>query len=180
MMGCRRSTLLPRTLRVPETRSWLSDQGFRKRACRLVFRILYHLIAALARLAMRSGRAKDLEIVLRHQLAVLGRNVDRPAVTDDDRSLLATVASALPRPTRTRRASIPRGRSSLGHVQALRMRDTGDRLARERPAQTTTTAFSAPTGTLRPHPTGQRNSALPAPHRHHQIELMVLACHGTF
>jgi transposase InsO family protein len=66
-----------------------------------VSRILYHLIAALARLAVRSGRAKDLEIiVLRHQLAVLGRHADRPAVTNDDRSLLAAVAQALPRPTR--------------------------------------------------------------------------------
>jgi hypothetical protein len=67
-----------------------------------VCRILYRLIAALARLAVRSGRAKDLEIiVLHHQLAVLGRNVDRPAVTNDDRSLLAAVAQALPRPART-------------------------------------------------------------------------------
>ena len=65
-------------------------------------RILYQLIAALARLAVRSGRTKDLEIiVLRHQLAVLGRTVDRPTVTDNDRSLLATIAHALPRPTRT-------------------------------------------------------------------------------
>ena len=82
-------------------RSCWSDQGFRGRACRLMCRILYHLIAALARLAVRSGRAKDLEIiVLRHQLAVLNRNVDRPALTDDDRSLLAAVAHALPRPAR--------------------------------------------------------------------------------
>ena len=83
-------------------RSWLSDQVFRGRVCRLVSRILYHLIAALAWLAMRSGRAKDLAvIVLRHQLAVLGCNVDRPRVTGDDRSLLAVAARALPRPTRT-------------------------------------------------------------------------------
>jgi putative transposase len=60
------------------------------------------LIAALARLAVRSGRAKDLEIiVLRHQLALLNRNADRPAVTDDDRSLLAAVAHARRRPSRT-------------------------------------------------------------------------------
>jgi putative transposase len=66
-----------------------------------VCRILYRLIAALARLAVRSGRAKDLEIiVLRHQLAVLRRGVDRPAVNDGDRSLLAAVAQALPRPVR--------------------------------------------------------------------------------
>lgn len=57
-------------------------------------RVLYRLIAGLA---VRSGRAKDLEIiVLRHQLAVLARTVDRPQVTDDDRSLLAAVAQALP------------------------------------------------------------------------------------
>ena len=50
---------------------------------------------------MRSGRAKDLEIiVLRHQLAVLARNVERPAVNDDDRSLLAAIAHALPRSAR--------------------------------------------------------------------------------
>ena len=65
---------------VPETRSRPSDQGFRGRACRLVCRILYRLIAALARLALRSGRAKDLEIiVLPPLLGVLGRNVDRLA-----------------------------------------------------------------------------------------------------
>ena len=38
---------------------------------------------------MRSGRSKDLEIiVLRHQLGVLRRQVDRPELTDADRSLL--------------------------------------------------------------------------------------------
>jgi hypothetical protein len=64
-------------------------------------RVLYRLLAGLAGLAVRSGRSKDLEIiVLRHQVAVLRRSVDRPAVTDDDRSLLAAIAHALPRPTR--------------------------------------------------------------------------------
>jgi len=64
-------------------------------------RILYRLIAAVARLAVRSGRSKDLEIIaLRHQLGVLRRKTDRPARNDNDRSLLSAVAAALPRPRR--------------------------------------------------------------------------------
>ena len=86
----------------PEMQSWSSDRDFRGRAFVLVSRILCHLIAALAPRAWGSGRAKDREIiVLRHQLAVLSSNVDRPQVTDDDQSLLTTVAEALPRPSRT-------------------------------------------------------------------------------
>ena len=50
---------------------------------------------------MRSGRSKDLEIiVLRHQLGELRRQVDRPEFTDADRSLLGAIAAALPRPSR--------------------------------------------------------------------------------
>jgi putative transposase len=63
--------------------------------------ILYRLTAALARLAFRSRRSNDLEIVaLRHQLAVLSRQIDRPALNNDDRSLLGAIAAALPRPRR--------------------------------------------------------------------------------
>jgi hypothetical protein len=59
---------------------------------------LYRLIVGLVGLAVRSGRSKDLEIiVLRHQLAVLRRQLLRPAVEDDDRTLLGAVAQALPR-----------------------------------------------------------------------------------
>jgi hypothetical protein len=62
----------------------------------LVFRILYRFLTALAWLIVRSGRSKDLEIiVLRHQLAVLRRQVDRPAINDDDRTLLGAVAAAV-------------------------------------------------------------------------------------
>ena len=39
-------------------------------------------------------------IVLRHQVAVLRRQVDRPELTDADRSLLAAIAAALARPSR--------------------------------------------------------------------------------
>jgi len=61
-------------------------------------RTLYRLIVGLVGLAVRSGRSKDLEIiVLRHQLAVLRRQLSRPAVEDDDRTLLGAVAQALPR-----------------------------------------------------------------------------------
>jgi len=63
-----------------------------------VFRILYRFLTTLAGLAVRSGRSKDLEIiVLRHQLMVLRRQVDRPALDDDDRTLLGAIAAALPR-----------------------------------------------------------------------------------
>ena len=64
-------------------------------------RILYRLLVSLARLAVRSGRSKDLEIiVLRHQLTVLHRQNNRPALADEDRALLGAVAAALPRPQR--------------------------------------------------------------------------------
>ena len=67
-----------------------------------MFRILYRFLASMARLAVRSGRSKDLEIiVLRHQVAVLGRRDARPVITDDDRSLLGAIAQAVPRPRRT-------------------------------------------------------------------------------
>ena len=64
-------------------------------------RILYRLITAVARLAARSGRSKDLEIIaLRHQLTVLRRQINRPAINDNDRTLLGAIAAALPRPNR--------------------------------------------------------------------------------
>ena len=77
------------------------EQGKRGRCWSAVSRILYRLIAALARFAVRSGRSKDLEIiVLRHQLAVLRRQIDRPALNNDDRTLLGAIAAALPRSQR--------------------------------------------------------------------------------
>lgn len=62
-------------------------------------RTLYRSLTAPARLAVRSGRSKDLEIiVLRHELGVLRRQIDRPDLDDDDRSLLDAIATSLPRP----------------------------------------------------------------------------------
>jgi putative transposase len=62
-----------------------------------MFRVLYRLLVGLAQLAARTGRAKDLEIVvLRHQVAVLKRTVT-PKLTDTDRSLIAAIGRLLPR-----------------------------------------------------------------------------------
>ena len=63
-----------------------------------VFRILYRVLTSLARLAVRSGRSKYLElIVLRHQNDVLRRQIGRPELDSDDRTLLGAIAAALPR-----------------------------------------------------------------------------------
>ncbi|WP_428115250.1 hypothetical protein [Candidatus Poriferisodalis sp.] len=64
----------------------------------LVFRILYRFLAALAGLAVRSGRSNDLEIiVLRHQLTVLRRQDNRPQLNHNDRTLLGAIAAAVRR-----------------------------------------------------------------------------------
>ena len=64
-------------------------------------RVLYRLLVSLARLAVRSGDSKDLEIiVLRHRLTVLHRQNNRPALAEEDRALLGAIAAALPRPQR--------------------------------------------------------------------------------
>jgi hypothetical protein len=62
-----------------------------------MFRILYRFLTSLARLAVRSGRSKDLEIiVLRHQLGVLGRQASLSHLNDDDRTLLGAIAARAP------------------------------------------------------------------------------------
>ena len=67
----------------------------------LVSQILYRFLSQLARLVMRSGRWKDLQIiVLRHENTVLRRQIGRPALTDDDRTLLGAIAAALPKALR--------------------------------------------------------------------------------
>ena len=58
-------------------------------------------LSAHDRIMGTQARSKDLEIiVLRHQLAVLRRQIDRPELTDADRTLLGAIAAALARPSR--------------------------------------------------------------------------------
>lgn len=64
-------------------------------------RLLYRFLAQIARLAVRSGRSKDLQIiVLRHENTIPRRQVGRPALTDEDRTLLGAIAAALPKALR--------------------------------------------------------------------------------
>jgi len=54
-------------------------------------------VLALTMLVGRSDRTKELEIlVLRHELAVLGRRSGRPGFEPADRALLAALSQALP------------------------------------------------------------------------------------
>ena len=64
---------------------------------KLAYLTLCRSIQLLALLA-RGDAAKDLEIlVLRHQLAVLRRQIPRPRLEPADRALLAAVSRVLPR-----------------------------------------------------------------------------------
>ncbi|WP_035927703.1 hypothetical protein [Pseudofrankia saprophytica] len=67
----------------------------------MVSTVVLLLIRRLPGVAGLGGRPdeKDIEIaVLRHQLAVLHRQLARPRYTSSDRMLLATLAQLLPRP----------------------------------------------------------------------------------
>ena len=123
----------------------------------LVHRIMYRFLVALVRLAVRSRRSKDLEIiVLRHQLGVLRRQVDRPELTDADRTLLGAIAAALPRPSRA--AGHPRHTVALAPAPHRRALDpttatTGPTVDLSRASQTHTAPRSRESNLgLPPHP----------------------------
>ena len=78
----------------------------------MLFRLLYLLMTRLlfgwVALLARSGASKDVEIlVLRHEIAVLRRQVARPKLDWADRAMMAALTRLLPRHLRVHRIVTP-------------------------------------------------------------------------
>ena len=64
--------------------------------------LLFRRVLAVAALRLRSREFKELEIVvLRHELAVLRRQISRPRLDDGDRVFLAPASQLLGRKSRS-------------------------------------------------------------------------------
>src|SRR5512142_1735446 len=79
----------------------MSDPWWQRRSeamsASLVYLLLRQILQMLIQLARDDG-AKDVELrVLRHQVAVLRRQVHRPELRQDDRLVLAALSRLLPR-----------------------------------------------------------------------------------
>ncbi|MCW2863773.1 MAG: Integrase catalytic region [Actinoallomurus sp.] len=107
-------------------------------ALRLVYLIFIRLLGALA-LLLRSDVSKEAEIlVLRHQLAVLRRQIARPKPSWADRALISALARLLPKPRRVGLLVTP-GTLLRWHADLVKRRWTYKRKSPGRPPAKPTT-----------------------------------------